>query len=240
MMGFQKCLKRSLKFTMSQLYSLLKHIFLFVKVCNLNILNRFKFEIAEKPLNKLRFVMGIFIISAITLGYFGIRPEFIKLFKTLNLKNDLVHKKIILEEKQKNLVNYEKINGRLSEFVNRLNLAMPESPDMENYLISINQAANLNEMYINSFSASFLGKNAVVIDATLLGKTNKIGNLIKSIESLKRITKIKSVEVYSAGVEPYIKIKSEIYYLNPESSKEIVDIYKPISGKIDVEFLQGL
>lgn len=217
----------------------LEHNSLFAKIRKLNILNRFKFEIAEKPINKLKLYMVIFLLSSIILGYLGIRPQFINLLNILNLKADLIHKKVVLEEKQKILRGYEKTNNNLSEFINRLNLSMPESPDMENYLISINQAANLNEMYINSFSAVFLGKNTIAIDTILLGKTNKIGDLIKSIETLKRITKIKSIEVYNAGVEPYIKIKSEIYYLNPESTKGPLDIYKPISGKIDVEFLQS-
>ena len=193
----------------------------------------------EKPVNRLKFYFGIFVLSTTIVGFFGIRPEFMILFKTIVLKSDLTHRKIVLEEKQKNLRIYEKASNGLSGSIDRLNIAMPESPDMENYLVSINQAANLNEMYINSFSAVFLGKNTIAMDILLLGKTNKIGNLIKSIETLKRITKIKSIEVYNAGVEPYIKIKSEIYYLNPESTKEPLDIYKPISGKIDVEFLQS-
>lgn len=193
----------------------------------------------EKPINSLKFYVGIFLLSAVTLGYFGIRPEFMNLFRTLNLKNDMTHKKIILGEKQKKLKNYEDINNNFSGPINRLNLAMPESLDMENYLVSINQAANLNEMYINSFSTVYLGKNTIALDITLLGKAEKIGSLIKTMEELKRITKIISIEVYNTNAVSFIKIKAEIYYLNSEDTKELLDIYEPINGKIDTEFLQG-
>ena len=238
-MDFQKRLRPNLKFIMSKIKLKLALNSLFVKIHRLNTLNRFKFEIVEKPINKLKFYTGILLLSVAVLGFFGIRPEFMNLYKTINLKNDLTHKKVVLEEKQKNLKDYENVNNNFSGSINRLNLAMPESLDMENYLVSINQAANLNEMYINSFSTTYLEKNTISLDITLLGKTEKIESLIKSIEELKRITKIVSIEVYNTGVVSFIKIKSEIYYLNSEGIKEPLDIYEPINGKIDVEFLRG-
>lgn len=219
--------------------TLLKHNFLFTKMLTLNIPNRFKFEILEKPVNKIKFSIGIFVILTTIIGFFGIRPELKNLLSTLRLRNDLIHKKVFLETKQKTLRDYEKTNSELSDFVGRLNTAMPTSPDIETYLISVNQTTNLNEMYINSLTTSLSKNNTVLIEAIIYGKTEKIKDLINAIETFKRITKIKSVEMNNSGTDSYIKIKAEIYYSDSEGSKKPLDIYQPISGKIDVEFLRG-
>lgn len=188
-----------------------------------------------KIVNEPKLYVYLFILSVVFFGFFGIRNDLKKFGLLYSARKDMSSKKMVLETKLKQLKEFDYFINRYGSNINKLDSAMPNYPDIEDYILSVNREAGILGMYVDAANLNYGEDSQVEITMSILGNTDRIVTLIESLELLKRITNVKEISVNT----PEVRVIMKIYYLSISQLKKNLDIYSPISGKIDLEFLQS-
>ncbi|MFC1622260.1 hypothetical protein ACFL13_02700 [Patescibacteria group bacterium] len=160
-----------------------------------------------------RVYLGLFLITLVYLGIFGIFPllkQGISRYKTvveMRRINDILLQKIeVLEEKSPSRARYR---GYLS----MLKYSFPKEPDPQNFLGEVVSAVNFNFFEQKSFSTHEVGDTSLSLEVEVVGSEKRIGSLIGSFENLYRLTSVKGFTFVKEEIGILGRVEMEIFYV---------------------------
>lgn len=157
------------------------------------------------------FYFYIFIICILVFGMFGIIPLTSSIFEKITLLKNMNNALSSLNEKEKSLISASKDYEEIFPYIYYLDSYMPKDINLDDYIIGLNSVISINGFFLNRVHPEAAIKdNSLSVSINLDGYGN-LNDLVKNIESLKRLTSISNLSVNQVKGRESIDITLQIF-----------------------------
>ena len=156
----------------------------------------------------------------LTLGYItlilvlllGVLPLILSIYNNYILSRDLISYITTSQQKIDFLVESDEFLNQSIESYGYFNYYMPKNPNLSNYLLDIDQLITSSGFFTEDVSTIVNNSTkTVTIEITLYGYGNLV-DLVKKIESQKRITTVKNIRFIKVKNRMLSNLTLEIYF----------------------------
>lgn len=177
-----------------------------------NLDTGYKRKIELYPDKHIKFFTFLTVIALVVFGIFGLRPTIVSLTQKNKYKTDLIRVKNELKSKINWLDKEGKSYESVKPYLQNIQTAVPDKPDLQNYLSEFVKVSSENGFIVNNFAQNQKLEGEILLNIDLTGTESGFYDLIKSIQSLNRITYIQNAELYNDG-ESSVKLLLKIFTL---------------------------
>ncbi len=170
----------------------------------------------ELELNNERetwFMIAFAAASFLIFGWFGLVPSIGAAVKKTEYKNALISTKNLFQTIMENSDKAQFQVDVSQKFAKRFGEIMPQTSNVQTYLEDFVKAVSNDGYIISSLRAFEESENETSLNVELAGSARNLHKLVRSIESLQRITTIKRLNVFENDKETLIQMVTTIYQL---------------------------
>lgn len=179
-------------------------------------------EILRKPINRVKFFIGAGFLIFVAFFILGVRPVAISAAENTKFLLELKEIRTNMETKDKQLLEGEKILTEYKNGIGYMSVLLPSENDIQNFLEDFVVTAAKNGFFVRRFIQPPAADGFTMpIEIDVVGKLNKLPELVEAVERTPRITNINEIVIsmveddLPAQAEPNhsIKLRMEVYSL---------------------------
>jgi Tfp pilus assembly protein PilO len=197
-------------------------------------LNQLKLKYLDEPKKALKFWMFLAFFDFVVFGFLGLQLSLSTYSEKKVQLKEIKDNIELLQNKKFVLVDTEANLNSVAAALPGLFLAIPDSPDFQNYLLQLITVAANNGFVISEFNSTISSDNTEgTLKLEISGNRDNISNIISEIEKFPRITSINSLDLDLKEPSAKMYITMKVYFSNDQA----LDLLQLPDAKIDQEFL---